>query len=266
MKNEQNAGMKNGQESKHRYRLNKRKFTIALAILCFIAAAVIVAAHYRGNNEDKKAIASIGPPRSTLPGKSPAIGSEKPLDGKIIVIDAGHGGEDSGAIGINGTYESGLNLSIAFLLKNQLEDKGAETVMTRNDENSLAAIKEKDWEQRGAVITGSGADAVISVHVNSLNDPSKSGPVVMFIAGSVQGKSLADAIQESMNEELSPEVPGITRSEDLIILKYGSQPSVLVECGYISNPQEEEKLNTEEYQLKVAKAICDGVVEYFSSM
>jgi N-acetylmuramoyl-L-alanine amidase len=270
MKNERNVGIQeSGQEVKHKYRLNKRKFSIVLALFCFITAAVIITAQYLNSAEGKEAIAGLDPPNQTeVNSPTVYIDSEYPLEGKIIIVDAGHGGDDPGAIGINGSVESELNLIVAFLLKEQMESKGAEVVMTRSDETSPAKTneegwKEKDWKEREKIILESGADAVISVHMNRFEDSSVSGPLVIFLPGSPQGKRLAETIQRSMNEILDPEIPGIARAECLRILKYGSQPSVLVECGYISNPQEEEKLNTEDYQNKVAKAVSDGIIIYF---
>lgn len=265
MKNEKNAAVQESeQEAKHRYRLNKRKFTVTLAILLFAAAAIIIAARFFSSDEGRRVIAALDPPQDTSAGNSaPVIDNERPLKGKTIVVDAGHGGDDDGATGVNGSVEKKLNLSVSFLLKRQLEDKGAAVVMTRS-EDSLAGTKEEDWEVRGGIISGSNADLVISVHMNWYKDSSVSGPLVLFLPGSKQGKILAESIQQSMNEALDPGKQGVSRSDNLIILKYGYQPSVLVECGYISNAFEEEKLNTEEYQHEVAEAICDGIIEYFA--
>lgn len=266
MKNERNVTIQeNGQATKHRYRLNKKKFAIALAVLCFVIAAVIIIVHYIGGIGWKEAIAALAPPQPASSGKSPGssvIDPDNPFEGKVIAVDAGHGGDDPGTTGINGTVESKLNLSVAFQLKQQLEDKGAEVVMTRSDE-SLAATKDEDWAKRQATISKSGPDILVSIHMNSFSDSKMSGPLVLFLTGSEQGKKLAKYVQKGLNSELGPKNPGTSRSEDLKILKYGLQPSVLVECGYISNPQEEEMLNTQEYQLKVAKAICDGLIEYY---
>lgn len=263
MKNERNVSIQEeGQEPKRRYRLNKRKFTITLALLCFAVAAIVIATHYINSADDREAIAALNPPQSTAGNGAATHNNQMPLEGKTIVVDAGHGGDDQGATGVNGSVERELNLSVATLLKQQFESKGARVVMTRTDD-TLAETKDEDWEKRGEIITQSDADAVISIHMNWFEDSSVSGPLVLSLTGSEQGRKLAGIIQSSMNEMLEPERQGRSRSEDLHILKYGFQPSALVECGYISNAREEEMLNTEEYQLKVAKAVCDGVVEYF---
>jgi N-acetylmuramoyl-L-alanine amidase len=235
-------------------------------MLCFIVAAIIIAAQYviKAGGE---AVAALDPLQPTVKNSQiiSNINPKESLKGKIIVVDAGHGGDDPGASGVNGSVEKKLNLSLAFLLKQQLENKGAEVVMTRSDD-SIAGTKDQDWEKRREIITKSGADILVSIHMNKFEDAGVSGPVVLFMPGSDQGKTLAESLQKVLNDELDPETQGTARSEDLQILKYGFQPSALVECGYISNPEEEEKLISEEYQLKTANAICDGVVDFFSNM
>lgn len=269
MSNERNINIpENEQEVKRKYRLNKRKFTVAIAVVCFVVAVIIIAAHYAGSSGQKEVIAAIEPPKPISQATGSAginIDSKTPLEGKVIVVDAGHGGEDPGASGVNGSVEKELNLEIANSLKSQFESKGATVVMTRSGDK-LADTKEQDWEERQEIISGARADILVSIHMNSYyDDTSVTGPLVMFLPGSVQGKALAEAVQQSMNDSLAPKNSGNARAEDLRILKYGLQPSVLVECGYISNAQEEEKLNTEDYQQSVAEAIYNGVIIYFAS-
>ena len=163
--------------------------------------------------------------------------------------------------------ESELNLSVAALLKRRLEEAGAKVVMTREDENALADTKNADMAKRKEIITASGADIAVSVHMNYFGDTSVSGPVVLFMYGSTEGERLAGAVMKSLNDGLAPEVPGTARYEkNLFILKCGTQPSILVECGYLSNPGEEEKLKSPDYQDRIAKAVCAGITSYFEEL
>ena len=134
--------------------------------------------------------------------------------------------------------------------------------MTREDDGALADTKDADMAERRRIIMESGSDIVVSIHLNSFKDSQVSGPLVLFMPGSEQGQKLADAVQQSLNTAL--EASGSARSESLYILKSGNQPCILVECGYISNEEEERNLMRSDYQQKVAKAICGGLATYFS--
>ncbi len=266
MNNERdNRNTNSKEEPKRKYRLNKKKFAIAMSVLCFAAAALMVAIYYLMSAEEREAVAALNPPQQT-PGSQATAEISKSIYGRLIVVDAGHGGFDPGATGVSGTREDELNLKVAFLLKAELESMGAEVIMTRSDENALAETKDADMAKRREIITQSGSDIVVSVHMNSFpDDPEVSGPLVLFMKGSANGKKLAQAIIDSMNAELEPDKKGRSRSEsNLFILKSGNQPCVIVECGYISNAKEEEKLVTDDYQRKVVKAICSGVAVYFN--
>lgn len=254
------------EETKRRYRLNKRKFAVTLSLLCFAVAAVIIAAHYVETAGGQEPVAAFNPPQNT-PGSQPTSNKEATggIEGKLIVIDPGHGGFDPGAEGASGTREDEQNLKVAFFLKEELESHGARVIMTRSDENAIADTKELDMAKRRDIIEQSGSDIVLSVHMNSFpGDPDVSGPLVMYMSGSENGNKLAEAIISSMNEGLAPEREGKTRAEnDKYILKSGNMPCVIVECGYLSNPREEERLISEDYQRKIAEAICAGVESYF---
>jgi N-acetylmuramoyl-L-alanine amidase len=255
---------RNGQ--KKRYRFNAKKFATTMSVLCFITAGVIIAAHYLGENGGMGAIAALDNPQRTAKVSAQASGeAKKGLAGKSVVVDAGHGGFDPGTIGSSGAEEDDINLAVSKFLKAELEDRGAKVIMTRSDENAIADTKDADMEKRRVIIRDSGSDIVVSVHMNSFKDESVSGPLVLFMTGSVKGKALAEYIQQRLNDELEPESKGTARSENLHVLRAGNQPSVLVECGFISNPDEEKKLLTEDYQKKVAKAICNGVEDYFAN-
>jgi N-acetylmuramoyl-L-alanine amidase len=248
-------------------RLNKRKFFIAIAMLCFMSAALIIAFHLTtgfvavtANNE----MLSVSKKASNT--ESPAVGHAISLSGKLIVVDAGHGGFDPGAISSSGSHEDELNLAVAKYLKSELEASDADVIMTRSDEKALAETKEEDMAERRRIITESGSDIVVSIHMNSFSDSDVSGPLVIFMQGSTQGEKLAKSIQQSMIEVLAPPMENTARSGDLYILRSGWQPCVIVECGYLSNPEEEKKLLESKYQQSVASAVCDGIKNYFASI
>jgi N-acetylmuramoyl-L-alanine amidase len=133
--------------------------------------------------------------------------------------------------------------------------------MTRSDDDAIAETKDEDMAERRRIIEESGSDIVISIHMNSHTDPSISGPLVLFMPGSEQGKALAESIIGCINENLNAN--GGARSESLYILKSGNQPCVLVECGYMSNALEETSLAREDYQKKIADAISEGAAAFF---
>ena len=250
---------------KRRYRVNKRKLITTLAVIFGIVAVAVISCCLVFPIEDGVAM-------ETQPGTTPAHNvvsvsapaDDDTLDGIKIVVDAGHGGFDSGAIGTSGVYESDLNLKVAEYLKDTLESRGARVIMTRTDEDALADTKDADMARRSEIVRESGADIVASVHMNAHTDPETSGPLVIYMEGSVQGQKLAEAIQECLNGALDPEIGGDARADNLYILRCGLQPSVLIECGYLSNAAEEAKLKQDDYQKRVAQAACAGIAAYFS--
>lgn len=258
-RNEHNSQVK-------RYRFNAKKFATTMSVLCFMIAGAIIAVNYLSENSDGGAIAALDAPQRTAKASAQNSGAiTEGLAGKSIVVDAGHGGFDPGASGVSGSEEDDINLAVSEFLKAELEGRGAKVTMTRSDENAIADTKDADMEKRRVIIHDSGSDIVVSVHMNSFKDDIVSGPLVLFMTGSDKGKKLADYIQQRLNDELEPDSKGNARSDNLHVLRAGNQPSVLVECGFLSNPDEEKKLLTEDYQKKVAKAICDGVEDYFGN-
>lgn len=278
--------MENNEEPGRKYRLNKKKFTTFILALGFTVAFIAVAVVSLANADIK--VTGTGTSAKTSPStpatkspkqngaqpsqsNSPSNGGAPTKSGKsggtvnnhTVLVDAGHGGFDPGAIGKDGTYESTINLAVAKALKTELESRGAKVIMTRSDKNAIADTKEADMAKRQSIIKDCGSDIVISIHMNSMKDDTKmSGPLVLFMPGSDQGKSLAGVIQKRLNDALGSDSD--SRSENLLVLRSGNQPAVLVECGYISNPNEAKKLKTSDYQQKLAKAICDGADDFFA--
>ncbi|NLB61658.1 MAG: N-acetylmuramoyl-L-alanine amidase [Clostridiales bacterium] len=178
-----------------------------------------------------------------------------------IVIDAGHGGQDPGAVStINGIIESDLNLEIAKKLQSIFMEQGISSSLTRTNENALAETKDEDMNSRRTIIHSSNAPVMVSIHMNSFpDDPNVWGPQV-FYCDLESSKELADTLQSLLNEATG----GKRKSAylELYILQGNPMPSVLVECGFISNEVEAIKLSDKEYQALIAQTIADGIYNY----
>lgn len=187
-----------------------------------------------------------------------------------IVIDAGHGGIDAGVLGIStDTKESEINLKISKYLRGYLSDAGFNVVMTRTTQGGLYGVstkgfKMRDMKKRKEIIEKCGADMVISVHQNFCPIPSRRGGQVFYDGGSDSGKRLADSIQNSLNGMKECVKTNTPLVGDYYMLKCTQSPSVIVECGFLSNTADEALLVSEEYQKSVAYAIFKGAVSYYS--
>ena len=188
--------------------------------------------------------------------------------GLTVVVDAGHGGIDGGSTGYSGTTERVINLEYAKTLKNYLENFGFNVVMTRNNldglYSSLSSNKKKDdMLARKKIIENSNADLVVSIHMNSFPLESCRGAQVFYNPDSAISKSLATSIQECFVENLEYARPNADKG-DYYILSCTSVPSVIVECGFISNKEEEKWLLTEEYRSNLCYQILSGIIKYFA--
>jgi len=183
-------------------------------------------------------------------------------EGITVVIDAGHGGFDGGAVGAAGTVEAGLNLAVAKKLETAFAARGVMTLMTRTDENALAPTKDADMRRRRELLNDARADAVVSVHMNIFSDASVHGTMAYYMQGSSEGQALAacviDAVSAATGQKQREANPG-----DYFVVREVAAPAVLVECGFLSNPEEEQRLLDESYQTTLAAAIADGVIDYF---
>ncbi len=189
---------------------------------------------------------------------------------RCVVIDAGHGGEDPGKIGINDALEKEINLEIAYLVKSYLELNDVKVVMTREEDAGLHAPgasnkKVQDMKRRLELIEEAAPELVISIHQNSYPEEYVKGAQVFYYTQSTQGKVLAEKIQNRLIAKADPtNKRQIKANDSYYLLKKTPAPIVIVECGFLSNREEAEKLCTEEYQKRIAWEICMGVLQYLS--
>lgn len=188
-----------------------------------------------------------------------------------IVLDAGHGGDDPGKIGINGALEKDINLSITLKLKQLLENKGYNVVLTREDSNDLSSEnasnhKREDMSKRVEIMSNSDAAITVSIHQNSFPNESVYGPQVFYYSSSADSKELASVVLASLDETLSiTESRGIKADDSYYLLKKSPTPTIIVECGFLSNYDEACALTTDSYQDKIARGIYLGIYEYLSN-
>lgn len=182
------------------------------------------------------------------------------------ILDAGHGIPDGGAVGVDGTTEQELNLAITLMLSEKLDQSGIAHILTRSDENSIYsegetihAKKVSDVRNRIAIADENAAVPLISIHMNSYPNNSVHGIQVFYNDGNAGSKELADALQAAFNTALQPDNAKTVKtiSKNVYLFSHISNPAVLIECGFVSNSEELNKLKTEEYQSQLAQIIAD---------
>lgn len=198
----------------------------------------------------------------------PIKASITPKTQYTIVIDAGHGGRDGGATGSSGISESELNLKYALTLKDLCEEFGMRVVLTRSDMNGLydenASNKKKsEMEKRREIINNSGGDVMISLHMNSFPLSSCQGAHVFYAKGREDGCQLAKSIQTSLSLTHSNARKYVSVG-DYFVLNTASMPSVLIECGFLSCPEEEKNLINDDYREGMCYSILAGILSYFN--
>ncbi len=200
-----------------------------------------------------------------------AVAASSTHDGqRTVVIDAGHGGIDAGVLGISTkAKESEINLYIAKYLRGYFADAGFNAVLTRTTQGGLygtstKGFKMRDMKKRKQIIEENNADMVISIHQNYCPIPNRRGGQVFYDEGSENGKALAQCVQNSLNEMKESVKQNTPLVGDYYMLKCTPNPSVLVECGFLSNALDEALLVTAEYQKAIAFAIFKGAVAFYS--
>lgn len=188
---------------------------------------------------------------------------------KVIVIDPGHGGHDPGKVGASGIHEDEINLKIAMKLKDYLEHAGATVIMTRMDDRYLEGPngnthKRKDMSHRKQVMDISEADIVVSIHQNAFAQPEVHGAQVFYYKDQEDAKRLAHSVQNAIKQHVDEtNTRKIKSSKEYYLLKVSEMPGIIIECGFLTNSEEEEKLISEDYQDKMAWGIYLGIVDYF---
>lgn len=186
----------------------------------------------------------------------------------VIVIDPGHGGIDPGVVGKDyGVKESDLNLDIAKALKRRFYTDGITVVLTRTADNGLygnvsEGFKLRDLKNRIKVAEDVGADLYISIHINEYSDRNRRGAQVFYKAGSDESKTMANCIQSALNKMDESKREYSSLSGDYYVLNNSTCPAVIVECGFLSNSEEEKLLMTNTYREKIAHTIYYGVTNY----
>lgn len=181
------------------------------------------------------------------------------MKNKIVVIDPGHGGRDPGATA-DGINEKDLNLRIAARLYILLKNLGFKVKMTRSDDRYLSL------EDRVKIANDVNADIFISIHCNAASSYKANGIESLYYPGSDKGKILAKEIQNTIIDKLNRTDRGIKTRPDLFVLKYTSMPTVLVECGFITNAEERKLITADRYRNDIAAAIFYGVGEYYEKI
>ena len=188
-----------------------------------------------------------------------------PSDQKVVVIDPGHGGWDPGKAGRAGADEKDINLDIAARLGRLLESGGYMVFFTRKTDEALGQSKREDMKMRILTSDDFDADIFISIHQNSYPSSNVKGAQVFYYNSSEKSKLLAECIQSSLIENLDNTNTRTAKADsDYYILKNTKIPAAIIECGFLSNPEEEENLNSEEYRNKTAWAVYLGIAQYFS--
>lgn len=193
----------------------------------------------------------------------------------VVIIDAGHGGEDGGAVAADGTVEQLINLQIAKYLEAQLQVFGIETVMTRTTEDSIHSLdadttrerKVSDIHNRMKIMEETDNAVFVSIHQNKYESSSQWGTQVFYSPNTTLSAALADCIQKSVVNTLQPENKRVIKKSgsSIYLLYYAKKTAVLVECGFLSNPQETAKLKDDAYQKQLAFSVALGILEYMNS-
>ena len=190
------------------------------------------------------------------------------LEGKKIAIDAGHGGNDAGAIGPSGVMEKTVTLRVALALEKLLKEEGAEVIMTRRDDVEVspkgkAASAVEELKARCDVANKAEVDIFISIHADSFTNPNARGTTGYYYSlGSSNSKRLADLIRKALIEQIRTPSRG-TQPCNFYVVRNTDMPATLVELAFISNPDEEKLLNSKEGIMKAAQGILDGIEDYF---
>lgn len=200
------------------------------------------------------------------------MGSEMPLAGQVIVLDAGHGGDDPGAVSRSGVIEKEVALAISLKLRDYLQQSGAYVVMTRESDEDLAPKGTKgfrkrkvaDLQARVQLIKDTEPNFVVSIHLNSIGSPRWYGAQTFYHPAYEQSKQLAHLIQNQLIKDMENTTRVAKQDSSIFLLKSAHVPAVMVEVGFLSNTGEAALLSQEPYQSRLAASIYKGVLAYFA--
>lgn len=195
-----------------------------------------------------------------------------PVTNKVIVIDPGHGGVDPGAVGDDGIHEKDVNLEISLKLRRLLEQSGSTVVLTRDEDVGLyteksttyRAKKNEDLRNRRIMVNEINPDLFLTVHINAFPQSRYYGAQTFYQGDNEESKKLARIIQEEFRNVLDKDNHRVSQKGSAYLLKEVNSTSVLIECGFFSNENEEKLLKNSKYQEKIAWAIYVAVVRYFN--
>ena len=232
--------------------INKKKVYFTILIILFFSASLI--SGLLMEKQESIAIVSL------------------PISNKTIVLDAGHGTPDEGAESSNGISEASINLTITRKVQTLLEQSGCNVILTRSDENGIYDLKSKtirekkvsDIKNRVKIGNESSADAFISIHLNKIPQSQYYGWQAFFKVNSEESEELAKSLQEELNSSIQRQ----NKREALkitgkYIIEHVEIPIAIIECGFLSNPEEEQLLQQNDYQDKIAWGIYNGIMDYF---
>lgn len=195
-----------------------------------------------------------------------------PVSNKVIVLDAGHGKPDEGAQSSTGTTEAETNLKIALKVQSLLEQSGATVILTRSDDEAIYDLDSKTLKQkkisdihnRVKIGNEAQADIFVSIHLNKIPQEQYWGWQCFYKEGNEQSIKLAKSLQENLNESIQKENKRVAmKLENVYIMKHVEIPISIVECGFLSNKEEEKLLLEDSYQDKLAWGIYNGIIDYF---
>ncbi len=195
-------------------------------------------------------------------------------ESKVIVLDAGHGIPDEGAQSDEGITEASINLAIAKKVQKLLEEAGNTVILTRKDENAIydegcttiREMKVSDIKNRVKIGNESSADIFVSIHLNKIPQKQYWGWQTFFKENNEDSKKLATCIQEGLSDMIDKKNKRVPlKIKNIYIVDHVNIPITIVECGFLSNEEEEKLLQTDEYQNKLAQGIYLGILKYFSS-
>ncbi len=207
--------------------------------------------------------------------KTEIIGASASVDTTpTIIIDAGHGGFDGGASAADGTVEKDINLSISQKVCELLRVSGYNVIMTRDrdtgtedDESaSISTRKKSDLFNRLQLMKENPDSIFISIHLNKFTTSSASGAQVFYTKNYKEAYKLAQLVQQSITKYIQPENPRVVKqgTNSTYLLKNAASPAIIVECGFLSNKTELEKLKKEDYQSQMAFAIVCGIIDFYA--